>query len=147
MIEGEEPIADDEFALDEDSAEDAGFEIGDMVTITGPAGAKEYTLTRITEFRLGYLLGGASLALFTLPEAQRLTNKEGRFDEIDIVADDGIPLTSSRARWRQSSGGSSTFAPARKRPTRTRATSRRGSGSCRPRFSCSPGSRCSSAAS
>jgi putative ABC transport system permease protein len=91
VIEGREPTADDEFALDEDSAEDAGFGIGDVVTITGPAGAKDYTLTGITEFGSGTSLGGASLALFTLPEAQRLTGKEGRFDEIDIVAGEGIP--------------------------------------------------------
>ena len=99
-----------------------------MVTITGPAGAKEYTLTGITEFGSGTSLGGASLALFTLPEAQRLTNKEGRFDEIDIVADDRIPPDELARTVAAELGRSSTFAPARKRPTRTRATSRRGSG-------------------
>lgn len=39
VIEGTEPVAADEFALDEASAEDAGFEVGDQVRITGPAGA------------------------------------------------------------------------------------------------------------
>ena len=89
VIEGSEPVAADEFALDEASAEDAGFEVGDQVRITGPAGARTYTLVGITEFGSGASLGGASLALFTLPEAQRLTDKQGKLDEIDIVAEDG----------------------------------------------------------
>jgi putative ABC transport system permease protein len=90
VIEGAEPAAPDEFALDEASADDAGFEIGDQVRITGAAGAKTYTLVGITEFGSGTSLGGASLALFTLPEAQRLTDKQGKFDEIDVVAEDGV---------------------------------------------------------
>jgi putative ABC transport system permease protein len=90
VIEGSEPAGPDEFALDELSADDAGFEIGDQVRITGAAGAKTYTLVGITEFGSGTSLGGASLALFELPEAQRLTDKQGRFDEIDVVAEDGV---------------------------------------------------------
>ena len=60
-----------------------------QVRITGAAGARDYTLVGITEFGCGASLGGASLALFTLPEAQRLTDKQGKLDEIDIVAEDG----------------------------------------------------------
>jgi putative ABC transport system permease protein len=90
VVEGEEPASGDEFALDEASAEEAGFEVGDQVRVTGQAGARTYTLVGITEFGSGASLGGASLALFTLPEAQRLTDKQGRFDEIDIVAEDGV---------------------------------------------------------
>ncbi len=43
----------------------------------------------ITQFGSGDTSLGASLAQFTLEEAQRLTGKEGRFDEIDIAAAEG----------------------------------------------------------
>ncbi len=56
------------------------------VTITGAAGASDYTIVGITQFGSGETSLGASLAQFTLEEAQRLTGKEGRFDEIDIAA-------------------------------------------------------------
>ena len=86
VVEGESPDAADEVAIDADSAEDEDFELGDTVTITGDAGASEYTIVGITQFGSGETSLGASLAQFTLEEAQRLTGKEGRFDEIDIAA-------------------------------------------------------------
>lgn len=89
VIEGEEPGAADEVAIDKDSAETEGFEVGDTVTITGAAGASEYSVVGITQFGSGDTSLGASLAQFTLEEAQRLTGKEGRFDEIDIAAAEG----------------------------------------------------------
>lgn len=89
VIEGEEPDAPDEVAIDKDSAETEGFEVGDTVTITGAAGARDYSIVGITQFGSGDTSLGASLAEFTLEEAQRLTGKEGRFDEIDIAAAEG----------------------------------------------------------
>ena len=41
-------------------------------------------------FGSGVSLGGASLVEFTLAEAQRITGKEGRFDEIDVRAAEGV---------------------------------------------------------
>ena len=90
-VEGSQPTAGDEFALDSISAEAEGFEVGDRVRVSGPAGGREYTLSGIAEFAGGTALGGASLAVFTVEEAQRLTDKEGRFDEISIAAGDGVP--------------------------------------------------------
>jgi putative ABC transport system permease protein len=89
VVDGERPNAADEVAIDEDSAEDEDFEIGDTVTITGDAGASDYTIVGITRFGSGETSLGASLAQFTLEEAQRLTGKQGRFDEIDIAASGG----------------------------------------------------------
>ncbi|MDQ2630826.1 MAG: ABC transporter permease, partial [Actinomycetota bacterium] len=89
LEEGERPRTADEVALDKDSADDEGFEVGDVVTITGDAGASEYTIVGLTAFGSGDTSLGASLAQFTLEEVRRLTGKEGRFDEIDIAAADG----------------------------------------------------------
>jgi hypothetical protein len=45
-------------------------------------------------------LGGASLAVFTVEEAQRITGTEDAFDAIDVQAADGISPEQS-ARWRR----------------------------------------------
>ena len=88
-VDGSEPQTGDEFGIDSITAEAEGLEVGDQVRITGPAGAREYTLSAIGEFAGGTPLGGATLAGFTLEEAQRLTDKQGRFDEISIAAEEG----------------------------------------------------------
>ena len=79
------------------TAEDEGYEVGDTIRITGAAGETDYTVAGIGEFGSGATLGGASLAEFTLAEAQRLTGKEGRVDEIDVVAADGTAGTTLAA--------------------------------------------------
>ena len=88
-VQGEPPSGAGEVGIDSAAAEDEGFEVGDRVRIVGPAGAKRYEISGIAEFGDGTSLGGASLAQFTLPEAQRLTDKQGRFDEIDVEAAEG----------------------------------------------------------
>jgi putative ABC transport system permease protein len=72
-LEGEAPDAPGEVAIDSISVEEEGFEVGQKVTITGAEGAREYTLSGIAEFGSGIPLAGASLAVFTLEEAQRIT--------------------------------------------------------------------------
>jgi len=104
VIEGKTPSAPDEVAIDEDSAETEDFEIGDTVTITGAAGASDYTIVGITQFGSGDTSLGASLAQFTLEEAQRLTGKEGRFDEIDIAAAQGTTPEELAARVKEAVG-------------------------------------------
>ena len=88
-VEGAPPASADQVAVDSIAAEEEGFEVGDRVTIAGPAGAREYEISGIPEFGGGAPLGGATLAQFTLGEAQRLTGKQGRFDEIDVEAAEG----------------------------------------------------------
>jgi putative ABC transport system permease protein len=104
VIEGKTPSAPDEVAIGEDSAEAEDFEIGDPVTITGAAGASDYTIVGITQFGSGDTSLGASLAQFTLEEAQRLTDKEGRFDEIDIAAAQGTTPEELAARVKEAVG-------------------------------------------
>jgi putative ABC transport system permease protein len=88
-VEGAPPSSPNQVAIDSIAAEEEGFEVGDRVLITGPAGARRYEISGIPEFGGGTPLGGATLAQFTLGEAQRLTGKRGRFDEIDVEAAEG----------------------------------------------------------
>jgi putative ABC transport system permease protein len=87
--EGHAPQNGDQVAIDSITAGNEGFQVGQKVTIEGAEPAKKYTISGIAKYGSGIPLAGASLAVFTLPEAQRLTGKKGEFDEIDVKAQPG----------------------------------------------------------
>ncbi len=88
--EGEKPAADDELVIDRQSAESEGYEIGDTVPIAGKEAASEYTLVGIATLGEVDSFGGASFAVLTLPEAQRITGKEGQLDQVTAAAAEGL---------------------------------------------------------
>ena len=96
-VEGSEPDSDDEVAIDSITAEEEGYEVGQAISISGREGVRDYTLSGIGRFGTGVPLGGASLAVFTVPEVQRITGKEG-FDAIDVEAEDGVSPEELRDR-------------------------------------------------
>ena len=89
IVEGEHPTSADQVAVDSNTAEDEGYEIGDTIRVTGAAGETDYTVSGIAEFGSGAALG-ASLVELTLDEAQRLTDQPGKVNEIDVAAADGV---------------------------------------------------------
>ena len=89
-VEGGPPQADDEVVIDKASAEDEGFEVGDTVEIAGKEAAKELHARRDRDARRRRLVRRRDdRRCFTLPEAQRITGKEGQFDPIIVAADPG----------------------------------------------------------
>ncbi len=96
--DGAAPDSGDEVAIDSITADEEDYEVGQSITIGGREGAKDYTLSGIGRFGSGVPLGGASLAVFTTPEAQRITGMEGKFDSIDVEAADGLSAEQLRDR-------------------------------------------------
>ena len=89
-VEGSAPATDSEVGIDSITADEEDYQVGQKITISGARGAKEYTLSGIGRFGSGIPLGGASFALFTLPEAQAITGKVGELDNIDVEASSGV---------------------------------------------------------
>ncbi|MBA2239843.1 MAG: ABC transporter permease [Solirubrobacterales bacterium] len=87
-VEGGPPQADAEIVIDKATADAEGFELGDAIEVAGKAEASEYELAGIATLGEVDSFGGATLALLTLPEAQRITGKRGQFDQITIAADE-----------------------------------------------------------
>jgi putative ABC transport system permease protein len=88
--EGRPPESDGEVVIDKQTADKGGFQLGDQVTLAGKAEARPYTLVGIATLGDVDSFGGASLAVVTLPEAQRITGKEGQLDELIVAAEDGV---------------------------------------------------------
>jgi putative ABC transport system permease protein len=105
-VEGAPPTADDEVVIDSITADEENYEVGQTIPITGAEGLREYTLAGIARFGSGVPLAGASLAEFTLPEAQRITGKQGEFDEIAVEAAEGVSPEELRDRLREVLPGS-----------------------------------------
>jgi putative ABC transport system permease protein len=68
--------------IDAKTAEDAGYAIGDRVTVATRGKARAFTVTGIATFGPVESLGTASAVVFDLAEAQRLYGKRGEFDAI-----------------------------------------------------------------
>jgi putative ABC transport system permease protein len=88
-LEGHRPRGPTEASIDQSAAEEAAIGIGDKIELASVQRATTFRLVGLT--RLGNAsFGGASIAQVTLPVAQRLTGKVGRFDQISVAAEPGV---------------------------------------------------------
>lgn len=96
-VEGRQPRGPREASIDKGAAESSGLELGETIELIGQGAAEKFRLVGIT--KLGSAsFGGASIAQVTLPVAQRLTHKHGRFDQISVAAADGVSAQALKRR-------------------------------------------------
>ena len=86
---GQWPEGPGQVALDADTAAGQHFKVGDTVTVATLGAKHRYEVTGIATFGGLNTLGGATIAIWDLPTAQTLLDKQGRFDGISIAAKDG----------------------------------------------------------
>ncbi|HYI81534.1 MAG TPA: FtsX-like permease family protein [Thermoleophilaceae bacterium] len=88
-VEGNPPRARREAAIDQSNADREGIDLGDTIGIVGEGPLERFEVVGIN--KLGDTsTGGSSSVTLTLPEAQRLTDRVGRFDQISVAADPGV---------------------------------------------------------
>ena len=146
LVEGSWPKT-DEVVIDSGTADKKDFAIGDEIGVQVEGPVQKLKISGIVEFGSNLSIGGATLAGFDLPTAQRLFEKEGKLDEIAVAAKPGVTDQQLLGEVREilppnAKALSGQQQAARTPPTRTRS-SRSFGGSC----SRSPGSRSSSAPS
>ncbi|HEU4707433.1 MAG TPA: FtsX-like permease family protein [Solirubrobacterales bacterium] len=84
-VEGHKPRGPREASIDRAAAENSDLHLGETIELIGQGAARKFRLVGFT--KLGSAsFGGASIAQVTLPVAQRLTHKRGRFDQISVAA-------------------------------------------------------------
>jgi len=88
-VDGHRPRGPTEASLDKAAAEAADLKIGERIKLIGQGNLESFRLVGLTQLGSASF-GGASIAQVTLPVAQRLTHKRGRFDQISVAADDGV---------------------------------------------------------
>ena len=89
-VQGRAPRAAGEVALDRNAVDKGDYSLGDEVGVVGQQGKRLYTLVGVAKFGSQTSIAGATIAIMTLPEAQRVLGEAGRFDEIDVRAAPGV---------------------------------------------------------
>jgi putative ABC transport system permease protein len=84
---GGAPRAPDEVAIDAGSADRSDIEIGDVLSVTGVDAPVEARVTGMFGFGDADNLAGATVAIFEATTAQRLTDRVGQWDFVQVKVD------------------------------------------------------------
>ena len=76
--------------IDEGVADDEKLAIGDRIGVAALGPAREYEIVGIARYGDVSSLGGATFAIFDVPTAQTLLDKEGELDAVQAAAEDGV---------------------------------------------------------
>jgi putative ABC transport system permease protein len=95
---GAPPQDSGDVVIDAATAAKAGFRVGDQVTILFVGRPRDFTLSGITGFGSADNLAGATLAAFELGTAQRVLDRIGQFDAIEVAGEDGVSPAELSAR-------------------------------------------------
>ena len=79
-----------EVVVDESTADKEDFAVGATVGVQAAGPVERLRISGIIRFGSAASLGGATLAGFDLPTAQRLFDKEGKLDEVAVAARAGV---------------------------------------------------------
>jgi putative ABC transport system permease protein len=89
LKEGRWASGPNEVVIDSGTAKDQGYRVGGRVPIATLRPVQDFKLVGIAQYPGVESLGGATFAVFNLPEAQRLLERQGRLDAISVAAKGG----------------------------------------------------------
>ncbi|HEY2715837.1 MAG TPA: FtsX-like permease family protein, partial [Solirubrobacterales bacterium] len=96
-VDGHRPRGPTEASIDKAAAENSGLELGEKIGLVGQGKVRQFQLVGFTQLGSASF-GGASIAQVTLPVAQALTHKLGRFDQISVAAAPGVSAIALKRR-------------------------------------------------
>jgi putative ABC transport system permease protein len=89
LVNGAWP-ASGEVVIDTQTAREKGFATGQTIGVQARGPSQQLRISGLVEFGEVSSIGGATLAGFDLPTAQRLLDKEGKLDQILVAKKDGV---------------------------------------------------------
>ncbi|MEA2306914.1 MAG: putative transport system permease protein [Solirubrobacteraceae bacterium] len=99
--QGRAPATADEVAIDQATADRKHLKLGDTIGLQAAAPRKQYRIVGLVKIAGVSSLGGATSAELILPEAQRVTGKVGRYDELYVAGSPGTSPEQLRAAIRR----------------------------------------------
>jgi putative ABC transport system permease protein len=91
LVEGRWPEGGGEVAIDESTAKKQGLGVGDTIAAFADGPVRRYRISALVRFGSLGNIAGTTLAALDLPVAQRLFDKVGKLDEIQVAASAGVP--------------------------------------------------------
>jgi putative ABC transport system permease protein len=89
LIQGAWPQS-GELVVDESTAKKENLRLGESIGVQAEGAARRLRISGLVRFGSVSTIGGATLAGFDLPTAQRIFGKRGRLDEIAVAAKPGV---------------------------------------------------------
>lgn len=90
LRDGRAPTGPGEIVVDAATATNNDLKVGDSVDVLIPIGRETFEIVGIVGFGESDNLAGATMTLFTLKEAQRVLEQEGKLGTIQVAADEGV---------------------------------------------------------
>jgi putative ABC transport system permease protein len=98
VVAGREPSGPRQIELEESWAQQQGYGPGDRLRLATPTGRAEVTVTGIYKLQTSLDLGGYGTAAMPIAGQRALTDKYGTFDEINVVAENGVSADALKRR-------------------------------------------------
>jgi putative ABC transport system permease protein len=89
LVSGGWPVGAHEVDIDEHTASGNGYKVGQTIGVIARGPVQQYKIAGIVKIGGVSSLGGATMAIFDFPTAQKIFHKEGKLDSINIAAAHG----------------------------------------------------------
>jgi putative ABC transport system permease protein len=98
LVEGAAPTTSDQVAIDAGTAKTHDLTVGERIVVLFQGPKREFTISGV--FRIGQTdsLLGATAAAFDLATAQEVMDRQGTYDFLSVVADEGVSAGTLRSR-------------------------------------------------
>jgi putative ABC transport system permease protein len=93
LVAGTWPVGPDEVAIDENTAKQKHYSVGETIGVIARGSEQQMRIAGVVEIGGVESLGGATMAIFDFPVAQRLFDKVGKLDSISVAAKNGYTPT------------------------------------------------------
>jgi putative ABC transport system permease protein len=80
----------DQVVIDSGTAKNENYKVGDKIRAAAEGPTREFNIVGIARYGSVDSIGGATFAVFDVPTAQAMLNKQGQLDSIFIAAKDGV---------------------------------------------------------
>ena len=90
LVDGRWPQTGEEAVIDAATADRQGYEVGDRVKIATLEPVRPFQVVGLAQYGEVRSLGTATFAVFTIPTAQKLLDREGKFDAVSVAAKEGV---------------------------------------------------------
>jgi putative ABC transport system permease protein len=90
LVRGEWPRGEGEIAIDRSTAEDEHYDVGGTIGAFGDGPVRQFRIAGIVAYSSSEPNGQGTTSVFDLPTAQRLLDKRGKLDGIQVAARDGV---------------------------------------------------------
>ncbi|HUZ15346.1 MAG TPA: FtsX-like permease family protein [Gaiellaceae bacterium] len=89
LTAGTWPVGPNEVDIDANTASKDNYKVGQTIGVIARGPVKKYKIAGVVKIGGVASLGGATMAIFDFPTAQKIFHKEGKLDAIDIAAKPG----------------------------------------------------------